>query len=65
MTTVVNTPPAEKSGSPMGWIIGLVILVVLGYLGYVYGLPALKNLQTGGVQINIPENVNVNVNQAE
>lgn len=65
MTTIVNTPPTEKSGSPMGWIFGLVILVIVGYLIYVYGIPALKNLQTGGVQINIPENVNVNVNQPQ
>ena len=56
MTTIINTPPAEKSGSPMGWIIGLVILIVLGYLGYVYGLPAIQNVQQKGVQINVPEN---------
>ena len=65
MTTIVNTPPAEKSGSPMGWIIALVILIVLGYLGYVYGLPAIQNVQQEGVQINVPDTIDVNVNQAE
>jgi hypothetical protein len=62
MTTIVNTPPSEKSDSPMGWIVGLVILIVLIYLGYVYGLPALRNMQSGGVQINVPDSINVNVN---
>lgn len=65
MTTIVNTPPSEKSDSPMGWIIGLVILIVLGYLGYVYGLPAIQNMQEKGVQINVPDTVDVNVNQAQ
>ena len=65
MTTIINTPPAEKSGSPMGWIIALIILVVLGYLGYVYGLPALQNAQEKGVQINVPDKIDVNVNQAQ
>lgn len=65
MTTIVNTPPSEKSDSPMGWIIGLVILIVLGYLVYVYGLPALRNMQQGGVQINVPNKIDVNVNQTK
>ena len=63
MTTIVNTPPSESSNNPMVWIIGLVILLVLGYLVYVHGIPALQSMQSGGVQINIPDNLNVNVNQ--
>ena len=65
MATIVNTPPSEKSDSPLGWIIGLVILVVLGYLAYIYGLPALSNVQQSGVQINVPSKIDVNVNQAK
>lgn len=67
MATIINNPPASNdSGGPMGWIIGLVILLVLGYLVYVYGLPALRNTQEGGTpQINIPSQIDVNVNQAE
>ena len=62
MTTIVNSPPSsDNSGGPMGWIIGLVLLLVLLYLGYVYGLPAIRNIQTGTPQINIPSQINVNV----
>lgn len=63
MTTIVNNPPASNdSGGPMGMIILLVVLLVLGYLGYVYGLPAIRQMQ-GGPQINIPSQIDVNVNQ--
>jgi len=66
MTTIVNTPPSsDNSGGPMGWIIALVILIVLGYLGYVYGLPAIQNIQLGTPQINVPSQIDVNVNQAK
>jgi len=66
MTTIVNSPPsADNSGGPMGWIIGLVILVVLGYLGYIYGLPAIQNMKSGNPQINIPSQIDVNINQTK
>ena len=62
MTTIVNSPPAsDNSGGPMGMIVGIVILIVVLYLGYVYGLPALR--QMGTSQINIPSKIDVNVNQ--
>lgn len=65
MTTIVNTPPTadNSGGGPMGWIVGLVILFVLLYLGYVYGLPAIQNM--GTPQVNIPSQIDVNVNQAK
>lgn len=66
MTTIVNNPPAsDNSGGPVGWIIGLIILLVLGYLVYVYGLPAIQNMQGGTPQINIPSQIDVNVNQVK
>lgn len=65
MTTVVNNPPSDGSNGPMGMIIGLVILLVLGYLGIVYGLPALRGMQQGGTEINIPSTIDVNVKQSE
>ena len=66
MVTVVNNPPAqENSGGPTGMIIVLVVLLVLGYLGFVYGLPALRQMQSGGVQINVPSKIDVNVNQTK
>lgn len=43
MTTIVNNPPAPKeSGGGMGWIIGLIVLLIVGYLFFIYGIPALR-----------------------
>lgn len=66
MATIVNNPPASNnSGGPLGMIIVVIVLLVLGYLGYVYGLPALRQVQVGTPQINVPSEINVNVKQAE
>lgn len=66
MATIVNNPPAnDNSGGPMGMIVVLVVLIVLGYLGFVYGLPAIRQMQVGTPQINIPSTIDVNVNQTK
>lgn len=68
MTTIVNTPPVQKeSNGSMAMVIGFVGVIIVGYLFFVYGLPALRNVKIGTPEINIPtevampENVNVNV----
>ncbi len=64
MTTIVNNPPSNNSSGPLGIIVVLVIVLVLGYLGYVFGLPAIQKMQSGGTtQINVPSNIDVNVKQ--
>lgn len=64
MATIINNPPAnDNSGGPMGMIVGIVVLIVLVYLGYAYGLPALR--QMGTPQINVPSEIDVNVNQTK
>jgi len=67
MATIINNPPSQSndSGGSMGMIIGLVILVVLGILFFQYGLPAIQNMSSGGVQINVPSELDVTVNQEE
>lgn len=66
MTTIINTPPANKeSGGSLGMIIGLVVLAVVVYLFFVYGLPAIQNMQLGATQINVPDKIDVNVNQTK
>lgn len=61
MTTIVNTPPQNQdSGNGVAMTIGVVILVVFVYLLFVYGLPAIRGASTA--QINIPDKVDVNVN---
>lgn len=63
MATIVNNPPQNNSGGPIMMIIVLIVLLVLGYLGFVYGLPVLRQMTSGGAQINVPSTIDVNVNQ--
>lgn len=65
MATIVNNPPPQNNNSngPIGIIIALVVLLVLIYLGFVYGLPALQNMQLG-TQINVPNKIDVNVHNS-
>lgn len=66
MTTIINTPqPASDQSSGMGMIIGLVVLIVFGFLFFVYALPALRNMELGTPQINVPSTIDVNVKQGE
>ncbi len=60
MTTIVNTPPQNQdSGGGMGMIVGAIILVVLVFLFFVYGLPVIRGVTTP--QINVPSRVDVNI----
>lgn len=65
MTTIVNTPqPANTSGGPtMIIIIALIVVLGLAYFGFVYGIPALRNMKSGGTQINVPDKIDINVNK--
>jgi hypothetical protein len=63
MTTIVNTPssPVEKSDSGMGIIFGFIVLAVVVFIFFVYGLPAIRKI--GSPQINIPSKIDLNINQ--
>lgn len=70
MTTIVNTPTAQNDPSAvLGLVLGFIGVILLGYLFFVFGLPALQNMKLGTPQISIPtqvvipDNVNVNVNK--
>ncbi len=66
MVTVVNNPPSSnESGGPIGMIIGLVLVVVLVYLFFIYALPAIRQMQPSGTQINVPSQIDVNVKQTQ
>jgi len=66
MTTIVNTPaPSNDSSSGMGMIIGLIVLIVVAYLFIVFGLPAIRGMQVGAPQINIPSKIDVNIQQPQ
>ncbi|MFA6017105.1 MAG: hypothetical protein WC744_03395 [Patescibacteria group bacterium] len=64
MVTVVNNPtPSNESDGGMGMIVGVIVLLVVIYLFFMYGLPAIR--QMGTPQINIPSKIDVNVNQTK
>ena len=67
MTTIVNTPASTNEGGGSGLLIGLLLIIGLGILFLYIGLPALRNMGSGGVnvptQIVMPETVDVNVTQ--
>ncbi len=64
MTTIVNNPPPlNDSNGGMGMIVGIIVLIVVAYIFFMYGLPAIK--QIGSPQINIPSKIDINVQQAK
>lgn len=67
MTTVVNNPsPSGDSSGGLGNLIAVLTLLALGVLFFVYGLPALRSATApSSPQINVPEEVDVNINQPQ
>ncbi|MCX6705743.1 MAG: hypothetical protein NTV24_01385 [Candidatus Woesebacteria bacterium] len=58
MATIVNNPPSsDNSSGPLTAVVVIIGLIILGYFGYRYGLPAIRQMTSGGATIN------VNVNQ--
>lgn len=70
-TTIVNPAPNNNSttDSGMGFLLGIILLIAFGLVFYVYGLPLVKQglsgIGGGGVNINLPKTVDVNVQQSK
>ncbi len=62
MATIINNPPS--SDNSMGLIVGIVFLIIVGGILYYYRFPIL-NWMGRGVQVNVPSDINVNVQQAK
>jgi len=65
MATVINNPPSntsDSSGNGMGFLLGVIVLIVFVALLIIYGLPYLRNMSGFSAQVNVPKDVNVNVN---
>lgn len=73
MTTVVNNPTPGDSGSSMGMVVGILLVVGFIFVFFVYGLPALRT--TGGgtntgnsvpvPAVAIPDTIDVNIQPAK
>lgn len=54
----------HESRGGSGFLLGIILIVLFAVLFLVYGLPYIQNsMRGGGTNINIPERVNVDVNQ--
>lgn len=65
MTTIVNNPVPttnENSGN-IGLIVGIIAIFVFAYIFIMFGLPAIRQMQGGTPQINVPSEIDVNINQ--
>lgn len=68
-TTIIN-PPANTNSSDnnngMGFLVAAIVLIVFIVLFFVYALPYIRGLSGGGgVQVNVPKSINVNVKQSK
>lgn len=63
MVTVVNNPGNENPNNGMGMIVGVIIVLALVLLFFVYGLPMLR--QSASPQINVPNKVDVNLHNSK
>jgi hypothetical protein len=61
MATIVNTTPAhEDTGSGMGFLLGILLLIAFIVVFFFYGVPALTQ-SFRGPQVNVPGQIDVNV----
>lgn len=62
MATIVNNPPPagghghEYADSGLGFFIGILVVILLGVLFFVYALPNVRN--NSGTNINVPDRIN-------
>jgi hypothetical protein len=64
-TTIINPTPSNSSGNGMGFLIGVILLIIVAGLAFYHGWPALQHLTSSGVQINVPKDINVQVKQSQ
>lgn len=66
-TTIINPAPNnDSSNNGVGFLVGVIVLIVFGVIFFVYGLPLLRGLiGNGEIQVNLPENVDINVQQSK
>ncbi|MBP7967071.1 hypothetical protein KAZ66_02245 [Candidatus Woesebacteria bacterium] len=65
MAVINNAAPTTDNNSGMGFLFGVILLIVFMFFLFYFGLPAIQNSIGGGTQINVPDKVDINVKQAK
>ncbi len=71
MSTVINNPtPVQSTNSEgnsgnnmLGTIFGLLTMLLLGYLFFVYALPMIRQPQRVMPNVEVPSEIDVNINR--
>lgn len=65
MTVINNVPaaPAQDSGgNGIGFLVGIIVLALIAYLFFVYGIPAVqRGASMSAPTVQVPSELNVNV----
>ncbi len=70
-TTIINPAPTNNTAtdSGMGFLIGVIALIVFGFLFFIYGFPlirqGLNGLGSGGINVTLPKTVDIKVQQTK
>lgn len=65
-TTIINPAPNNNNNNGMGFLVGAIVLIIFAILFFVYALPYIRGSSgNGGVQVNVPESIDVNVQQSK
>lgn len=64
-TTIVNpTPNNNSNNNGMGFLLGAIALIVFVVIFFIYVFPYIRNMSgNGGIEVNIPDKVDVNIQQ--
>ncbi len=68
MATINNAAPAPaaESNNGMGFLLGVVVLIMFAFFMLYYGLPLLRNsVGSAAPSVNVPSKVDVNVKGAK
>lgn len=63
MATIIREYVPERTrsdNSGLAFLLGVILLLVVGFLLLYYGLPAIRS---GGTTINVPRNFDININR--
>ena len=60
--TPVHEHYHDSGNNSASWIVGLIVLLVLAWLLFAYGIPAMRSVSSGP-SFSIPSKIDVNLNQ--